>query len=174
MAKVKVPAKVRAETEARLRRLARAGEVFVDGEAFKAVVPNSALNSGDEYCVDETRFIPVKQALMRLKRLEPGDCSAQAWRRFRYKDKAGAEHDGAAVVVPVDPHPKDVKTPHPVSPAMEEAFQGRVGVEELEFRGVPLLSVCAPIRDSFEDVVGVVEVFGSLAPDRLKVDTLNY
>jgi hypothetical protein len=174
MAKVKVSAKVRAETEERLRRLARAGEVFIDGEAFKAILPNPALNSGDDYCVDEARFIPVKQALFKLKRLEPGDCSAQAWRRFRFKDKEGVEKAAAAVVVPVDPHPKDVKGAHPVSPAMEEAFQGRVGVEELEFRGAPLLSVYAPIRDSFEDVVGVVEVFGSLAPEKTRVDMLDY
>jgi hypothetical protein len=124
--------------------------------------------------VDDAKFIPVKQALFKLKRLEDGDASAQTWRRFRFKDKEGVEKDAASIVVPIDPHPKEVKAVHPVSPALEEAFQGRVSVEELEFRGVPLLAVYAPIRDSLEDVVGVVEVFGSLAPDKLKVDTLRY
>ena len=172
--KIKVPAKVRAEVEARLRRLARAGEVFVDGEIFKAILPDPAVNGGDDYRVDEAKFIPVKQALFKLKRLEPGDCSAQTWRRFRFKDRDGAEKDCAAVVVPLDPHPKDVKAPHPVSPAMEEAFQGRTAIEEQEFRGGPILSVYAPIRDSLEDVVGVVEVFGSLAPEKSRVDMLDY
>jgi 23S rRNA pseudouridine1911/1915/1917 synthase len=35
--------------------------------------------------------------------------------------------------------------------------------------GYPVLSVCAPIRDSLDDVVGVVEVFASLAPEKLRV-----
>jgi hypothetical protein len=172
--KIRVSAKTRAEVEARLRRLARAGEVFIDGEACKAILPNPALSGGDDYCVEEKNFIPVKQTLFRLKRLEPGDSSAQTWRRFRFKDKDGSEKDAAVVVVPIDAHPKEVKGVHPVSPAMEEAFAGRLGVEEQEFRGMPILSVYAPIRDSFEDVVGVVEVFGSLVPDRFCVDTLKY
>lgn len=165
MAKRRVPAKTRREVEVRLRRIARAGEVFLDGEAFKAVLPDPAINTGDDYRVDDEKFVAIKKTLFKLKRLEEGDVSAQAWRRFE---------DGATLVVPVDPHPCEVKGKHPVTPAMEEAFAGRTAVAELEFRGVPILSVCAPIRDSLEDVVGVVEVFGSLAPDRLRVDTLDY
>ncbi len=42
------------------------------------------------------------------------------------------------------------------------------------WRGAPLLSVCAPIRDSLDDVVGIVEVFASLAPERATVDMLRY
>ncbi len=165
MAAMRISAKVKKEAEARLKRLARTAEIFLDGDVFKRVVGNPDVNTGDDYRVEDDEFIAVKKALLKLKRLEDGDASAQAWRRFE---------DGAAVVVPVDPHPKGVKAKHPVDPALEEAFAGRVGMAELEFRGVPLLSVCAPIRDSLEDVVGVVEVFGSLAPDRLQVDSLRY
>ena len=171
MAKVRVSAKTRREVEARLRRIARAGEVFLDGEAFKSVLPDPAINTGDDYRVDDEKFVALKRTLFKLKRLEEGDCSAQAWRRFE-DPKEG--RPGATLVVPVDPHPRGVKGVYPVSPALAEAFAGRVGVEELEFRGVPILSVAAPIRDSLEDVVGAIEVFGSLAPDRLRVDSLRY
>lgn len=172
--KIRVSAKVRAEAEARLRRLARAGEVFVDGEAFKGLVADPAVSGGDDYRVDDEKFVAVKKALLKLKRLEDGDCSAQAWRRFRFKDRDGAESDRAAIVVPVDPHPRDVKGAHPIEGALKEALEGRTAVEELEFGGAPLLSVCAPIRDSLEDVVGAVEVYASLAPDRFRVDKLRY
>lgn len=174
MAKIRVPAKVRSETEARLARIARAGEVFLDGDAFKAVLPDPEVAGGDDYRVDDALFVAIKKTLFKLKRLEAGDCSAQAWRRLRAKDKDGSERDAVALVVPVDPHPKDVKSAHPVGPAVAEAFEGRVSVEEGEFRGVPILSVYAPIRDSLEDVVGVVEVYASLAPDKLRVDCLDY
>jgi hypothetical protein len=75
--------------------------------------------------------------------------------------------------MPMDRHPKGVKGLHPITLAMGEAFAGGTAIEEQEM-GVPFLSVYAPIRDSQEDVVGVVEVYGSLAPDKLKVDTLDY
>jgi hypothetical protein len=162
MAKGRVKPAVRRETEARLRRIARAGEVFVDGEAFKNVVVDPALNTGDDYRVNHEEFIKVKQALIKLKRIEPGDVGVVSWRRF------GEEAD---MVVPVDSHPLQVRPGnHPISEAMAEAFAGRTAVQDLEMRGHPLLSVCAPIRDSLDEVVGVVEVFGSLVPERFKVD----
>jgi hypothetical protein len=124
------------------------------------------LNTGDDYRVDHEKFIVVKKALLRLKRLEPGDIGVLTWRRF------GQEAD---ITVPVDSHPCAVRPGnHPVTPAMAEAFAGRTAVQELDWRGCPLLSVCAPIRDSLDDVVGVVEVFASLAPERLRMDQLRY
>lgn len=171
MAKVRVSVKTRREVEARLRRIARAGEVFLDGEALRELFPDPSINTGDDYRVDDERFITLKKALFKLKRLDEGDCSAQVWRRFE-NPKTG--EPGATLAVPVDPHPHEVKGVHPVSEAMDAAFGGGTGVEEQIFRGVPILSVYAPVRDSFEDVVGVVEVFASLAPDRLRVDTLDY
>jgi len=166
MRKPKVNAKLRRETEERLRRLARAATVLVDGDAFKAVPVDPDLNTGDDYRVDHEKFIAVKKTLLKLKRLEPGDVGVMTWRRFK---------DQADITVPVDSHPCAVRPGnHPVTQAMAEAFEGRVAVQELEWRGCPLLSVCAPIRDSLDDVVGVVEVFASLAPERLAVDMLRY
>ena len=166
MAKVRVSAKTRREVEARLMRLARAGEVFLDGEALRELFPDPAINT-----VDDDRFVALKKVLFKLKRLEEGDASAQVWRRFE-NPKTG--EPGATLAVPVDPHPREVKGVHPVSEAMSAALGGGTGVEEQLFRGVPILSVYAPVRDSFEDVVGVVEVYGSLAPDRFRVDSLDY
>jgi len=157
---------VRRETEARLRRIARAAEVFVDGDAFREFVLKPELNTGDEYLVDHGKFIALKQALIKLKRLEPGDVGVIAWRRFK---------DQADLCLAVDSHPCAVRPGnHPISPAMAEAFAGRVAVQDLEFRGHPLLGVCAPIRDSLDEVVGVVEVFASLVPEKFRVNGLEY
>ena len=164
--KHRVKPAVRRETEARLRRVARAAEVFVDGDAFREFVLKPELNTGDQYLVDHEKFIAVKQTLFKLKRLEPGDVGVVTWRRF------GEEADNC---LPIDSHPKAVRPGnHPISEAMARAFAGETAVQDLEFRGYPLLSVCAPIRDSLDDVVGVVEVFASLVPDRFKVDSQGY
>jgi len=167
MAKPRINAGFRRETEARLRRIARVAEVFVDGDAFKAFPRNPEQNAGDEYSVHDDKFITVKQQLFKLKRVEVGDIGVVTWRRFG---------DGEAdQCLPVDNHPlKATKGNHPISKAMAEAFAGGTAVQELEWRGCPLLSVCAPIRDSLDDVVGVVEIFASLIPEQLKVDALDY
>ncbi|HOX08195.1 MAG TPA: hypothetical protein PK280_17500 [Planctomycetota bacterium] len=168
MRKPKINARVRRETEERLRRLARAASVLVDGDAFKAVPVDPAINTGDDYRVDHEKFIAVKKTLMKIKRLEDGDAGIITWRRFK---------DQADITVPVDSHPCAVRPGnHPITPAMAEAFEGRTAVQELDWpwRGCPILSVCAPIRDSMDDVVGVVEVFASLTPDRVTVDMLRY
>jgi hypothetical protein len=164
MAKIRVSAKARKEIEARLRRLAHAAEVFIDGDVFKQIVVDPELYTGDDYRVDDDRFIEVKKTLFKLKRISDCDASLQLWQKCQ---------DGAAIVMPMDRHPKGVKGLHPITLAMGEAFAGSTAIEEQEM-GVPFLSVYAPIRDSLEDVVGVVEVYGSLAPDKLKVDTLDY
>jgi len=164
MAKIRVSAKVRKEIEAQLRRLAHAAQVFIDGDVFKQIVVDPELYTGDDYRVDDDRFVEVKKMLFKLKRISECDASLQLMQKCQ---------DGVAVVMPMDRHPKMVKGLHPITLAMGEAFVGNVAVEEQEM-GVPILSVYAPIRDSLEDVVGIVEVYGSLAPDKMKVDTLDY
>lgn len=158
---------LRKETEIRLRRIARAGEVFIDGDAFAGVVVDPSLITGDDYSVDHKNFISVKQTLLKLKRLEPGDIGVMAWRKYK---------DVATIVVPVDVDPNRSVRPgdHPVTPAMAKAFEGTTAVQELSFKGFPVLSVCAPIRDSLDNVVGVVEVFASLRPDLYTVNALDY
>lgn len=164
---MKVKRSVRRETETRLRRLARAATVLVDGDAFKGIVLQPELNTGDDYAVDHEKFLAVKRTLMKLKRLEDGDVGVTTWRRFG---------DGQMEqVCPVDMHALPVRPGnHPMSDAVAAAFDGQPAVQELTIRGFPALSVCSPIRDSMDDVVGVVEVFASLAPERMQVDLLNY
>jgi hypothetical protein len=157
----KIPSAVRRATEARLRRIARIGEVFVDGDAFKGVPLKPEINTGDEYLVDHEKFLAVKQALLKLRRIEPGDIGVQLWRPFK---------DQADICVPVDIHPLAVRPGnHPLTPAMRRALNGRTGVQTLYHRDVPLLSVCAPLRDSLDDIVGILEVYASLVPRVLQV-----
>jgi len=165
MAKVK--ASVRRDTEQRLRRLARAATVFIDGDAFKGIPVRPELNTGDDYAVDHEKFIAVKRTLLKLKRIDDGDIGVTTWRRW-------AEGQ-MEQVCPVDMHPLTVRPGnHPMSAAVAAAFEGQTAVQELDVRGFPVLSVCAPIRDSLEDVVGVVELFASMVPDKFRADTLNY
>lgn len=162
-----ITSQMRRATEERLRRIARAGEVFIDGDAFKGIVINPELASGDDYRVDHEKFIRVKEALFKLKRLEPGDVAVMTWRR--HKDVAAL-----TVLVDFDPNRRPYPGKFPVTAAMAAAFEGRTAVQELDFGGVPVLSVCAPIRDSLDEVVGVLEVFASLQPDRLQANLINY
>jgi len=164
---MKVKASVRRQTEERLRRLARAATVLIDGEAFAGIPLRPELNTGDDYAVDHEKFLTVKRTLLKLKRLEDGDLGVTTWRRWA---------DGQMEqVCPVDVNPLAVRPGnHPMSPAVAAAFDGNVGVQELQMRGQPILSVTAPIRDSMEDVVGVVELCASLAPQRFQMDLLNY
>ena len=164
MTEHKVNPSIRKQTEARLRRIARIGEVFVDGDTFKDVVKKPEMNTGDEYCVNHAKHIAIKQTLLKLRRIEEGDIGVVAWRPFK---------DQADLTVPVDVHPLSVRPGnHPISPAMAEALAGRVGVQELSMRGFPLLSVCAPIRDSLDDVVGILEVYASLVPKVFRVNKM--
>lgn len=165
-----IPRAVRLRTEERLRRLAWAGEVLIDGELFKGIVRDPAVCGGDDYRVNEENFIPIKRMLFKIRRLErEADASLVTWRRYRCADKDGHEREAAVMVVPLDSHPKDVKGVHSISPAMERAFRGHMAVEVQATRtGERILSVYAPIRDSFEDVVGVSEVFAALPLKRTR------
>ncbi len=108
--KHRVKPALRRETEARLRRIARAGEVFINGDAFRDFVLKPELNTGDQYLVDHGKFIDVKQTLFKLKRLEPGDVGVITWRKF------GEEADNC---LPCDSYPKTVRPGnHPMSEAV--------------------------------------------------------
>jgi hypothetical protein len=164
--KHRVKPALRRETEARLRRIARAGEVFINGDAFREFVLKPELNTGDQYLVDHEKFIEVKQTLFKMKRLEPGDVGVITWRKF------GEEADNC---LPCDSYPKSVRPGnHPMSEAVIKAFAGETAVQDVQMRGYPMLSVCAPIRDSLDDVVGVVEVFASLVPEKFQANCQPY
>ncbi len=163
--KHRVKAAFRRETEVRLRRIARVAEVFIDGDAFKNFPGIPEQNTGDQYFVKHAEYITVKQQLLRLKRVEDGDLGVITWRKFG--------ENQADNCLPVDSYPQSVRPGnHDISPARAEAFEGKIGVGEFEWRGFPLLSVCAPIRDSLDDVVGVVELFASLVPEKFQANVL--
>ncbi len=176
----RVQAAFRRQLEASLRRIARAATVFIDGDAFKGVIFDPALGQvcADEpdrpypqYHVDHARFIALKRTLFKLKRLEPASVGIVTWRQF--KNPKAPNFDPAApasqakFVVAMDLHPCPPRPGiWPISPAMAEAFAGRTAFQEFQYRGRPGLAVCAPVRDSLDDVVGVVEIYASLVPEK--------
>lgn len=164
MLRIKAP--VRRETEQRLRRLARAATVLIDGEAFKNIALRPELNTGDDYAVNHANFLTVKQMLMKIKRLEDGDIGVTSWRKW--KDTEMEQ------VCPVDLYALSVRPGnHPMTPAVAAAFNGETTIHEISMHATPIMSICAPIRDSMDDVVGVVELFASLAPDRVRVGLIE-
>jgi hypothetical protein len=152
--------------EGRLRRIAWIGEIFLDGDAFREVVLTPEELHGDDYMVDHDKFIQLKQVLFKLKRVEPGDLGLVTWRPYG---------DEMALTIMVDAHPLYSARPgnYPMLPAMNEAMAGRVGVNESKSGERPVLSVYGPIRDSLDNVVGVLELFASLNPDEYRVDRFD-
>jgi len=156
----------REHVERCLRRVARAGTIFVEGDDFREAVFDPELG---QVCADEpdrddpqphvdhAKFIRLKQTLFKLKRIEDLPYSLVLWRNFKGEAKS---------VILIDVHPVPARPGRiPVSPAMAEAFAGRVGRQEFQFRDHPGLAVFSPVVDSLNDVVGVLEVYAALVPE---------
>ncbi len=164
----RIKSSFRKATEARLRRVARAGTAFLDGEAFRdaffdpkqgAVCAEEPERDDPQYHVDHEKFIALKKTLFKLSRLEPDPTALMTWRPYL--------DDQMIIAVAMDLHPVMARPgTRPVNEAMRRALGGDTAVQEFEFRGLPVLSVLAPIRDSFEDVVGVLEVYAPLVPEK--------
>ncbi len=158
----------RKATRDRLLRVAYAGSIFLDGEAFRetffdpkqgAVCAEEPDRDDPQYHVDHEKFIALKRTLFKLKRLESDPVALMTWRPYL--------DDQVVVAVAMDLHPVMVRPgTQQINEAMRQALGGETAEQEYEFRGRPVLSVLAPIRDSFEDVVGVLEVYASLVPEK--------
>jgi hypothetical protein len=158
----------RRATRDRLLRVAHAGTVFLDGEAFRqaffdpkqgAVCAEEPDREDPQYHVDHGKFIALKKTLFKLKRLEFGPTALMTWRPYL--------DDQVVVAVAMDLHPVMVRPgTQPINQAMRRALAGETVEQEYQFRARPVLSVLAPIRDSFEDVVGVLEVYAPLVPEK--------
>ncbi len=159
---------LRKATRDRLKRVAHAGTVFLDGEAFRetffdpkqgAVCAEEPDREDPQYHVDHGKFITIKKTLFKLKRLESEPVALMTWRPFL--------DDRVKIAIAMDVHPVSVVRPgtQPINDAMRRALGGETVEQEYEFRDRPVLSLLTPIRDSFEDVVGVLEVYAPLVPE---------
>jgi len=151
---------------AEMRRLARIGEIMVDGELAGRIVtplashyianphPKHPHMSGDYYDVDHAAFLAMKKTLLRLERLVDFPCNTALWMRV-----AGAPEWVTAVIQNGRLHRYYRFGEGRRKPEGEMAqclASGRV-VEAPLAGSDKYLTVLAPVRDSLGDVVGCVE-----------------
>lgn len=155
-----------------LTRLAEITAGLVDGEDVKAIITDGAMYhiqnpdakhrflSMDHYDVDHATFLRVKKLLMRIERLTDVVWNASVWLRLPGTDEVtaallnGAHHR----------YYKFGQQQRAMPDEMRRAFEtGQVtpapsGPDDRQ------VTVLAPVRDSLQDVVAVVELTAPLAP----------
>jgi hypothetical protein len=141
---------------ARLLELARVSLAVLDAEAVReCILPAARIEiSGDDFAYDIDLANTVKRGLLRIERLSDLAPQAAVW-RLR-PDLPGQ----ADLVLAGSEYPRQfsgwAKFPIPVPPEMQRAFEGVPDVAAPE--GGAYCSVFAPLRDSLDDIVGVLEL----------------
>jgi hypothetical protein len=164
----KIDKSFRRTVEEHLRRIAGVGSIFLDGDAFSqaffdpkqgVVCAEEPEHDDPQYHVDHEKFIALKKTLFKLQRLEAAPTALMTWRPYL--------GDQVIIAIAMDLHPVMVRPgTQAINESMRRALQGETVLQEFEFRGFPVLSVLTPIRDSLEDVVGVLEVYAPLVPEK--------
>ncbi len=158
---------------AELDEVARIATVMVDGDVCQRIVTPRALEymfkddprdhylAGDNYDVNDQAFIGVKKTLIRLSRLAPVDCDVNLW-------------------MPIEGHPDKIhiviRNAHEMSqfwtwgalyqdmfPQMKQVLDTGQRLTVTDKPG--WVSVLAPVRNSLNDIVGLVEVAGQERPE---------
>ena len=155
-----------------LQEIARVATVMVDGDVCQHIVTQRALQhmlhsdprdnwqAGDNYDVHAAPFIQTKKTLIRLSMLAPYPVDVNLW-------------------MPV-PTTQDIQVvirnkynlsqfwhgelEQPMPPEIREVLQS--GKTLTVQKSPEMISVLAPVRNSLNEVVGLVEVVSSAAPPR--------
>ncbi len=142
--------------EARLRELARVSLAVLDIDAVRdCILPESRIEiSPDDFAYDIDLANAVKRGLLRIERLSDLDPESAIW-RLR-PDKPGV----ADLVLAGRSYTSQFsgwgKFPIPIPEAMQCAFDGEpAAARSSDGR---FLSLFAPLRDSLDDVVAVLEL----------------
>ena len=156
-----------------LDEIARIASGMVDGDVCRRIVTPRALErmtrvdprdqwaGADNYDVNHEAFIAVKKTLLRVARLAPFVCDVNLW--MPVEGKPGRIH----VVIR---HANEMSQfwpwgalDQPMIPEMRKVLEtgGRVTVRQKP----GWISVLAPVRDSMDDIVGVVEAATQLRRD---------
>jgi hypothetical protein len=145
----------KAAAEARLLELARVSLALLEGDAVReCVLPTSRIEiSGDDYAYDVDLCNAVRRALLRLERLSDLEPQSAVW-RLR-PDRPGEADLVLAGQTYTSQFSGWDKFPIPIPGAMARAFAGEPGSAWCD--DGRWLSVFTPIRDSLDDVVGVLE-----------------
>lgn len=149
-----------------LMRVAEIASGLLDGEDVKQIITEQAIGhvsrpdpefrflSADYYDVNHGPFLRVKKLLMRIERLAGVPVNGAVWVRV-------PESDDVTVALHNGPHHRFYRfgTLQMAMPeALREVFANAKRVWLPADRDGHLVTVLAPIRDSLQDVVGVVEL----------------
>lgn len=168
---VLLPLLAESSKEAELDAIGKAASVMVDGDVCQRILTPRALEfmlrnptsdrwaDGDNYDVDDAAFLATKKTLMRLARLAEYPVDVNLWMPV----KPGTVH----VVIRTHfemsqfwPWGK-LYQPAPVAMATVLETGRRITVKEKP----GYISVLAPVRNSLDEIVGLVEVVTRSKPD---------
>lgn len=150
------PAARREAVAARLLELARVAMAIVDGDAVRDCLrPASRIEiSGDDYEYDADQCNALRRGLLRVERMSDLDVQTGVW-RLR-PDKPGM----ADLLLAGMGYPRQFsgwdRYLIPIPAAMQQAFDGQPGTGFSD--DGRYCSVLAPVRDSLDDTVGVLEL----------------
>ena len=161
------------EVLSELTRLARIASGLVDGEDVKQIITEHAMTniakpdtryrflSADHYDVEHAPFLRMKKLLMRIERLANVVVNGAIWVRV-------PETDAVTVALHNGPHHRYYQfgsLQRQMPPEMKRAFETGETVAAPRSDDDTHAAVLAPIRDSLQDIVGVVELTAPLDPD---------
>ena len=156
-----------------LLRLAEIAATLFDGEDIKRIISASAMAhiakpdvqyrflSADHYDVAHGPFLRVKKLLMRIERLSDLVVNGAVWVRV-------PETDNVTVALHNGPHHRYYQfgtQQMAAPPEMRKVFETGEVVAAPSGRDDTHVTALAPVRDSLQDVVGVVELTAPLDPD---------
>ena len=149
-----------------LDEVARAATVMVDGDACQRIVTARALDymfkkdprdpwvDGDNYEVNDPAFIAVKKTLIRLSRLAPFPCDVNLWMPIAgHPDKIRIVIRNVNEMSQFWPWGKLYQD---MIPQMKQVLESGRRIAVTEKPG--WVSVLAPVHNSLDDTVALVEV----------------
>ncbi len=177
-----------AEIKDELARIARVGELFVEGDLCrKAWRPHAeTFLRGDDMDYNPAAAVPLKKTLLRLERVGPFPCATTLWRRRPDMPEAGEPLLYGTLSSPdgIMKPPNRGYVPAPMTREMKTVFLkggtawkveagGARAVASLNRRpGVVSASVkrptyvrrFVPVRDSLGEIAAALEVFAVVSP----------
>ena len=146
----------------RLLELARVALAVLDIEAARdCILPHSRVEiSPDDFAYDIDLCNSLKRGLLRLERLTDLPLSSAVW-RLR-PDNPGVADLVLAGSAYTPPFSGWEKFPIPTPEAMQQAFEGKPSAAWSD--DGRFCSVFAPLRDSLDDIVAVLELCASPSP----------
>lgn len=166
-------ARDKAQLEHDLDQIAKVATIMVDGDVCQRILTPRALQhilqkdprdpwaAADNYDVDDAAFITTKKTLMRLAQLVDYPVDVNLWM------PVDGAPDRIHVVIrnryEMSQFWKWGDLTQPMPPLMRRVLEGgkRIAVEQKP----EYVSVLAPVRNSLNDIVGVVEVVSEVSPN---------